>query len=80
MAFPNLSFYTPADIEQLKTDVIAERLRRVRGESITQGNKNGRGYSIQLMSDSELSNLENELARRLGTTGIKKTRKNFRGC
>ena len=77
MAFPNLSIYSAAQLQTLKDAVIAERLRRVQGGSITQGNKNGRGYSVELMSEEELSRLEDELARKLGTQGANKRRINF---
>lgn len=77
MAIPNLSIYSAAEIAELSAAVKAERLRRITGGAITQGNKNGRGYSVELMSEAELSNLENALARRLGTGGAFKRRINF---
>lgn len=77
MGLPNLEFYTQAQLTTLRNAVIAERLRRVTGEAITQGNKNGRGYSVQLISDQELSNLESEIARRLRVFGDRKRRITF---
>ena len=67
----------PAEIAALSTAVKAERLRRITGGAVTQGNKNGRSYSVELMSEAELSNLENALARKLGVQGANKRRMNF---
>ena len=73
----DLSFYTPAQLQELKTDVIAERRRRVTGGTVQSGQKNGKQYSMHLLSDEALGNLEDELARKLKTRGPTKRRINF---
>jgi len=81
MAIPNLDIYTSAEITELKTAVKAERLRRLTGEAITQGSKNGRSYSLERMSEAELCNLENAIAGNLGVSSRPmKRRINFNNC
>ena len=77
MQFPNLNFYNTAQLTALKDAVIAERLRRVTGGTITQGSKNGKSFSIETCSEEELSKLENALAKKLGLAGPNKRRINF---
>ncbi len=73
----DLSFYTPAQLQTLKDAVIAERLRRVTGGTVSSGSKNGKSFSMQLLSDEALSNLESELSRKLKTRGPSKRRISF---
>ncbi len=74
MAIPDLSFYTPAQLQALKDAVVAERLRRFTGGTITTGGKNGKNYGVQIATESELADIEKELARRLGSRGPTKRR------
>ena len=74
MAIPDLSFYTPDQLQDLKDAVVAERLRRFTGGTITTGGKNGKNYGVQIATESELAAIEQELARKLGTRGPTKRR------
>ncbi len=73
----DLSFYTPAQLQAIKEAVIDERLRRVTGGTVQSGSKNGKQYTMHLLSDEALGKLESEVARRLKTRGPTKRRINF---
>jgi ribosomal protein L13E len=77
MAIPDISFYTTAEVATLRTAVVAERLRRATGGTITSANKNGRQFTVESASESELAGLEQALARRLNTGGANKRRISF---
>lgn len=70
----NFSFYTVQQLNDLKDAIIATRLERVSGGTITSGGKNGKNYAVTVAEDAELCAIENELARRLGTRGPTKRR------
>lgn len=76
-SLPNLSIYTPTEIQELLAAVKAERLRRLTGGTVTSGSKNGKSYSVQVMSDTELNNLEDALAKRLGKSAPQMRRVSF---
>ena len=66
MAIPDLSIYSAAQVQELKDAVFAERMRRLSGQQVTNGSKNGKSYGLTVMSDAELSALESALSNKLG--------------
>lgn len=77
MPIPDLSIYTTAEVAEFRTLIAAERKRRLTGESVQSGSKNGKSYSLQLMSDAELSNFEQALAAKLGKRTTQRRRIDF---
>jgi len=77
MTIPDLSIYTTAEIAEFRELVKAERVRRLSGESIQSGSKNGKSYSLTQMSDEELSRFESALANRLGKRKTQRRRIDF---
>ena len=75
---PDLSIYTAAQLAQLRDDVFAERRRRLSGQQVQSGALNGQSYSLSLMSDTELGNLETAIAAYSGTRRRQVRRMDFR--
>lgn len=66
-------------VRQYQTLVQEERLRRLKGEAITSGSKNGKAFSISRMTEAELSGLESAIAARLGGRRNYRRRISFNG-
>ena len=77
MPFPNLDSYTPAQLTELQGLIFDLRKRRLLGEDVNTGSKNGKSYGIYSMSDAELSRLEDSLARKLNPRRNARARINF---
>lgn len=78
---PNLDLYSPTQLQELKDAVIAERMRRLTGGTVTSGSKNGKSYGVLVMSNEELSMLEEQIAKKLGLRkSPQKRRINFNHC
>lgn len=63
MPMPDLTIYTPAQIADLKAAVLAERMRRLTGGTVTSGGKNQKNFTVQTATESELASLERAIAR-----------------
>lgn len=77
MTIPDFSIYTAAEIAEFRDAIKAERLRRLSGEAVSSGGKNGKNYTLHMMSDSELSAVESALANRLNKRTIQRRRIDF---
>lgn len=67
VAIPDFSIYTKAEIEPIRDAIKAERLRRLSGEQLQSGNRQGISFAVSLMSEDALSAMESAIAARLGT-------------
>lgn len=74
---PDLSIYSPAELQELRTLVFEERKRRLSGQQVTSGSKNGKSYGVTVMTDAELSAFENGIAARLGLRRNNRARMDF---
>ncbi len=77
MTFPDLSIYTAAEIAEFRDAIKAERLRRLTGESVQSGSKNGKSYTLTQMSDAALSAFESAIAQRQNKRTTQRRRIDF---
>lgn len=77
MPFPNLDSYSSAQLTELQGLVFELRKKRLMGEDVNTGSKNGKSYGIYSMSDAELNRLEDGIARKLNPRRNARARMNF---
>lgn len=61
---PNLDFFTPDQLEKLKTAVSAAYFERIAGV-VSSGNAGAEGYSFERMSTEDLTRLMNAITDKL---------------